>query len=195
MIYKVILLPIGFFCVKANRIMDYLLSERFVSTSLLFSNIFDITSPLSKFLQGKNADLLAAVNYVKDALMKVEDLRSDTQFTKLQSSKNKCIESKKNDFSFTPLIQNKRIKRVKKMSGEVSSDEPISNPLDSFKINTYFTVIDIITTQIKERFNEHSSPLLKDLSLFQRRRIKEISENNFVVCQLMLLRGWKLIIF
>jgi len=36
----------------------------------------------------------------------------------------------------------------------------------------------IITTQIKERFNENSSPLLKDLSLFQRTRIKESSENN-----------------
>lgn len=165
-------------CVKANSIMDYLLSERFVSTSLLFTNIFNLTSPLSKFLQGKNADLLAAVNYVKDILMKVEDLRNDTQFTELQNKKNKFIESKKNDFSFTPLIQNKRIKRVKKMSGEVSLDEPISNPIDSFKVNTYFTVLDIIITQIKDRFNEHSSPLLKDLSLFQRRRIKEIAENN-----------------
>lgn len=85
-------------CVKANGIMDYLLSEHFVSTSLLFSNIFDITSPLSKFLQCKNADLLAAVNYVKDALMKVEDLRIDTQFTELQNNINKFIKSKKNDF-------------------------------------------------------------------------------------------------
>jgi len=64
------------------------------------------------------------------------------------------------------------------MSGEKSSDEPIYNPTDQFKVNTYFTVIDIITIQIKERFNENSSPLLKDHSLFQRTRIKEISENN-----------------
>jgi len=164
--------------VKASSLMDYMLSERFILTSLLFTNIFNITSPSSKFLRGKNADLLAAVNSVKDALTKIEDLRHDKQFDELQKNKNKFIESKKNDFSFTPIIQNKRIRRIKIMPGEKSLDEPIYNPTDQFKVNTYFTVIDIITTQIKERFNENSSPLLKDLSLFQRTRINEISENN-----------------
>lgn len=158
-------------CVKASSLMDYLLSERFILTSLLFTNIFDITSPLSKFLQGKNADLLAAVNCIQDALTKIEDLRCDKQFDELQKNKNKFIESKKNDFSFTPIKQNKRVRRIKIMSGEQSLDEPIYNPIDKFKANTYFTVLDIITTQIKERFNENSSPLLKDLSLFQRTRM------------------------
>lgn len=50
---------------------------------------------MSKFLQGKNADLLAALNYVKDALTKIEDFRCDKQFDELQKNKNKFIESKK----------------------------------------------------------------------------------------------------
>lgn len=91
---------------------------------------------------------------------------------------NSLNQKKKNDFSFTPIKQNKRIRRVKIMSGEKSLDEPIYNPTDQFKVNTYYTVLDIITTQIKECFNENSSPLLKDPSLFQRTRIKEIAENN-----------------
>jgi len=65
------------------------------------------------------------------------------------------------------------------MSNKKSLYDPIYNNIDQFKVNTYFTVLDIVTTQIKERFNENSTPLLKDLSLFQRTRIKEISENNY----------------
>lgn len=133
---------------------------------------------MSKFLQGKNVDLLAVVNYVKDALTKIEDFRCDKQFDVLQKNKNKFIESKKNDFSFSPIRQNKRIRRIKIMSGEKSLDESICNPTDQFKVNTYYTILNIITIQIKERFNENSSPLLKDLSLFQRTRIQEIAENN-----------------
>lgn len=75
-------------------------------------------------------------------------------------------------------LQLNKINGLDVMSGEKSLNEPIYNPTDQFKVNTYYTVLDIITTQIKECFNENSSPLLKDLSLFQRTRIKEIAENN-----------------
>lgn len=71
----------------------------------------------------------------------------------LLSEKNQIIESKKDCFVLTPLIQN-RGRRIKKMPGELASDEAVTQPVDVFKINTYFIIIDIVTTQIKERFNE-----------------------------------------
>lgn len=163
--------------VKATSLMDYMLSERFVLTSLVFTKVFDITSPLSKFLQGKNVDLLAATNYVQNSLMKIEDLRNDFQFQNLIIQKDEFIELKKNDFSFTPLIQ-VRSRRIKKMPGELASDESLTEPINTFKIKTYITIIDIVTTQIKERFNENSTPLFNDLSLFQRKRIIEVERNN-----------------
>jgi len=64
------------------------------------------------------------------------------------------------------------------MPGEIMSDEPISCPITSFKVNTYFTIIDIVCTQIRERFNDRSTPLYKDLSLFQVKRIIEVKENS-----------------
>lgn len=64
------------------------------------------------------------------------------------------------------------------MPGEMAPDEHMNSPIDSFRIKTYYLVIDIITTQITERFNEESTPLFKDLSLFQKKRIIEIAENS-----------------
>jgi len=79
---------------------------------MLFIKIFDMTSPLSKFLQKKNIDLLAAVNYVQNILTRIKNLRTDIKFKNLIDQKNKFIQSKQNDYSFTPIFST-RIKRIK----------------------------------------------------------------------------------
>lgn len=66
-------------------------------------NIF-VTRPLSKFLQKNNIDLWAAVNYVQKVLIKIEDLRNDTKFENLVEQKEKFIQPKQEDYSFTPLV-------------------------------------------------------------------------------------------
>lgn len=132
-----------------------------------------MTSPLSKFLQKKNIDLLAAVNYVQNILTRIKNLRTDIKFGNLIDQKNKFIQSKQNDYSFTPIVST-RIKRIKKMVGESASDEKITDPIDNFRIKTYIVILDILITQISERFNENLSPLYKDISLFQRKRLREV---------------------
>lgn len=64
------------------------------------------------------------------------------------------------------------------MTGELASDNSLTKPINTFKIKTYITIIDIVTTQIKERFNENFTPLFNDLSIFQRKRIIEVERTN-----------------
>lgn len=49
--------------------------------------------------------------------------------------------------------------------------------MQNYKIKTYCIAFDTAITQIKERFNVISSGLFKDLSLFSRRRLEEISND------------------
>lgn len=164
--------------VKAKSLLDYLLSERFILTGLTFRKIFDLVNPLSKFLQGKNVDLLNAVSYVQFVLKKMQELRNETQFKIIVNEKNIFLDSRSNDFYFLPLTDI-RTRRIKKMPGEMASDDqPIISPLDNFKIKTYYTVIDIVCTQVAERFNDRSTPLFRDISLFQQKRLKEVADPN-----------------
>lgn len=72
-----------------------------------------------------------------------------------------------------------RTRRIKKMPCEMASDDQsITSPIDNFKIKTYFVAINIVNTQVTERFNEHSTPLFKDISLFQKKRLQEVAEPN-----------------
>jgi len=68
-----------------------------------------------------------------------------------------------------------RTRRIKKMLGEMTSDDQsITSPIDKIKIKTYFAVIDIVNTQVTKRFNEHSTPLFIDISLFQKNVFKKL---------------------
>ncbi|KAE9523345.1 hypothetical protein AGLY_016293 [Aphis glycines] len=149
--------------IKAKSLLDYLLSERFILTGLTFKKIFDLVNPLSKFLLGKNIDLLNAVSYVKCILKRTQELRSETQFKIIVNEKNNFLESKSNDFYMIPLTE-VRTRRIKKMPGEKAPD---NQPL-----------INIVCTQVAERFNENSRPLFKDTSLFQKKKLKEVAEPN-----------------
>jgi len=74
------------------------------------------------------------------------------------------------------------VRRKRVLDGDMALDEqPSQNPIQNFKINitinnNIITIINIINTQISERFNETSIPLIKDLALFQKK--KTISRNN-----------------
>ncbi|XP_008178520.1 zinc finger MYM-type protein 1-like [Acyrthosiphon pisum] len=113
--------------VKASSLINYLLSERFILTGFIFKQIFELTSPLTKFLQGVNIDLLGASEYVKLILEKIHTFRSEHQLKKLVEDKNTFIASKANELSFTPLSLN-RI-RKKKIPGENIADEQIKKRL------------------------------------------------------------------
>jgi len=62
------------------------------------------------------------------------------------------------------------------MPGELASDENMPEPIVNFKIKTYNIILDILITQIYERFNENLTLLYKDISLFQRKRLKEVEQ-------------------
>jgi len=77
-------------------------------------------------------------------------------------------------YDFAPLPKS-RIRKKKKMPGEECEDEPIVDPLQKFKVDTYYRSIDVISQELRDRFNPESVSVFKDLSLFTKRRIEEIA--------------------
>lgn len=108
-------------------------------------------------------------------LTKIKGLRNDIKFDNLVEQKEKFILSKQEDYSFTPLVLI-RARRIKTMVGELALDEYILELIDNFKIKTYNVILDILLTQINERFNENLTPLYKDIPHFQRKRLKEVEK-------------------
>ncbi|CAI6352890.1 unnamed protein product [Macrosiphum euphorbiae] len=134
--------------------------------------MFQIITPLSKILQAKDIDLIGVIDLVKEKMQHLEtcDIEFSTVLNEVEEFK-KCSINECEDFK--PIPHN-RIRRVPRKADEIAVDEVIEDPLQNYKIKTYFIAFDTAITQIKERFNEISSDLFKDLSLFSRRRMEEI---------------------
>lgn len=83
------------------------------------------------------------------------------------------------NFEMELNLPTKRQRRVSRQSGETNSDDPINNPVVSYKVNTYFIIIDKVLTELKKRFQDNTIDIAKDLALLSPKLIyamrKELS--------------------
>lgn len=162
----------------ARSLREHIISDRFLLTAFVYKHIFRVITPLSNLLQTKDIDLIGVVAEVQKKTEELESARNDIMFIKLTEEVEHfktCSTIENCNFKSLPI---NRQKRVPRMPGENASDEVIEDPIIHFKINTYFPAYDVTITQIKCRFNEVTSGIYKYISLFSRKRIREIANNN-----------------
>jgi len=150
---------------EAGAILYYLKSYRFVWTALTFKKLFDILSPTSSILQSKDLDLMLAVSMIEQNKIKILKLRSDENFENLSQEVDAFILEQADENEEFIQLPTTRLRKKKKMSGELSDDELILDPIQNIKVNTYFSALDIVQRQLSERFSDQSIGVLKDLSL------------------------------
>lgn len=145
---------------EAGALRDYLKSYRFVWTEFTFKKVFNILSPTNSILQSKDLDLILAVSMIEDNKIKISKLRTDSSFMNLSREVDNFvlkIEDEDEYFTQLPVL---RIRKKKKMPGELSDDEIILDPIKNIKVNTYFFSLDIILIQLNERFKDKSIGIL-----------------------------------
>jgi len=105
--------------------------------------------------------------------------RNDTQFEAIVKEKEIFANTNVLDFEIIPIHKPvwERKENAKRDIIRWTAKLKLS-PINNFKINTYFTVIDIISFQIFERFNNNSNPLINDLSHFNKKRLPEITKSS-----------------
>ncbi|XP_050065690.1 zinc finger MYM-type protein 1-like, partial [Aphis gossypii] len=162
---------------EAGAILDYLKSYRFVWTALTFKKIFDILSPTSSILQSKDLDLMLAVSMIEQNKIKISKLRSDESFENLSQEVDAFVLEQADENEESIQLPTPRLRKKKKMSGELSDDELILDPIQNIKVNTYFSALDIVQRQLSERFSDQSIGVLKDLSLLTSKVIYKINQD------------------
>jgi len=161
-------------CSKANGLIEFLLTEKFIMTAICFSKIFQLLDPVTKILQSPDIDLLGAVNSVQVVLDNIKKMRSDKVFQNICNETTIFME--KSDFEFTSLPV-KRCRRKKLMAGEFNPDHVITDPKQEYKVNTYFMIIDAAIVSIETRFHSTGQHLLKDISLFSTDHLKQTKKD------------------
>lgn len=131
---------------EANRLLKSMANFDFVFLCTILSKIFTLIDTISKLLQYKELDLITARNNLQNVLHRINHFRQSYIEIKLEAIE---IASK---WGIDPYFKNVRHRKIKKFHDELSEDYRLTNSEENFKINTYYRVLDIISTQIKHRF-------------------------------------------
>lgn len=164
---------------ECSGLLTYFQSSNFILMAFIFKHIFDIIEPLNRMLQLRDLDLLAVMSVLKNTVMRIELLRSDKAFTNIFEAAKSYSEDKFGDFEVESLKPfRNRIRKVPRRSGELAEDNPETSPIYYFKTAVLFLSLDIILTQIREKFQKNSNSILKDIGLLSIKRMKEVQITN-----------------
>lgn len=134
--------------------------------------------PINKILQTRDLDIFAATTIIKNTIPTLKNMREENSLDKV------CIQVKNYiddiEYEIEPM-NTTRIKKVPRKSGELSTDESVSEPIKKIRIQTYNTIFDVTLTEINNLFNDTSCSVLKDLSLLTERRILEVRKNKMLL--------------
>jgi len=142
---------------KASTLFEKFQTFEILITAHIFLRIFSCTTPLSQYLQTKGLNLITAYQMVQKTLKSLKEQSRDFD-TILEKSKrfvawaNNKFNENDSEISVNNNFVEKRISRKKKMSGEKSTDEPIINAVDQYRINVYNIIYDCVIGSIESRF-------------------------------------------
>jgi hypothetical protein len=144
--------------VKAQSYTEALLKYETILTAQIFLRIFELTSPLSKYLQTSGLDILKAFQMVSETQEELKKYVRD--FDAVEKAANNFViwaNGKLQDLEDFELevqsaLPEKRIRRKKIMPGEFAQDEVISDPTTAYRIQIHNVILDRITESMNSRF-------------------------------------------
>lgn len=143
---------------------------KFILTLFVMKRIFEITTPLSVYLQSKQLDFLRALQLVDGAKNQLTALSSrnpsDEQFSKIIQMAEGFAAKHELDETRLP---DTRVARKKIMPGETARDENPEAAIDRFR-KSFYEITATAEQSISRRF-EQSRNVLKDLSILSEERI------------------------
>lgn len=102
---------------------------------------------MSRSLQAHDIDIIMAMDMLSKAEKSIKFLRSDHMLQNIYISTKKYME--KNNFNLQLICSIIR-RRVSRQHDEKSNDKSIQDPILFYKINTYFVVLNIISSELKK---------------------------------------------
>ncbi|KAG5870890.1 hypothetical protein JTB14_006728 [Gonioctena quinquepunctata] len=144
--------------------------------AFLFLEIFTYATPLSKYLQTKGLDFLAAWHQIKSLKSNTDGIRNNFN-TIYEKSLDFCKTDHLEKLDMQQDFAETRVRRKKKMPDELCEDESADwTQQVRYKVDTFTLILDRLSTDFNERFLKNEW-LLKVLVLLDPKRFDEINSN------------------
>ncbi|KAL4153880.1 hypothetical protein QTP88_001713 [Uroleucon formosanum] len=144
---------------KAIGFIEGLCKYETILTAQIYLRIFNITTPLSKYLQGHGVNFVAAFQMVNQTLNSLKNINRD--FTSITQAADNFVRWANNKIEKTniqisdSLAAIRHRKKTKQFAYESTDDNIIMDPLKLFEVNVYNVIFDSIIQSIQLRFEKH----------------------------------------
>ncbi len=130
----------------ALKFQKLLQTFEFVLILVLLTKVLSSINAASVYLQSKDADLLKAVHHLKTSFDEMSDYRN--QFTDAIDEASRICRR----WGIDPKFQDIRVAKKKRHFDELAEDTRLTNAEQRFRIMVFNCVIDIVTSQLTQRF-------------------------------------------
>jgi hAT family C-terminal dimerisation region len=131
---------------EASRLKKCIERLEFVFLLVVMTKILGEINVASQYLQNKDADLQRAADHLYSADKNLSELRS-----KFDTMKEEAV-TVCNKWGVAPTFEQKRKSKRKRHFDELAEDSRLTDPEDCFRINVFYAVLDIVNSQLKQRF-------------------------------------------
>lgn len=169
--------------VKARGFLEGLMKNETVLTAQLFLRIFEVTTPLSKYLQSSGLDILTAHKMVMTTQDTLKNMARDFEAVRqgadtfVQWANAQLMEEEDCELELEAALPQKRKRKRKMMAGEVATDESVPDANKAYEVEVHNQIMDTITESIHRRFLTHGT-LYADLALLDPRNFAEVSTSD-----------------
>ncbi|KAJ8031904.1 Zinc finger MYM-type protein 1 [Holothuria leucospilota] len=135
---------------EARGLLEFMSTFEFVFMIGMWSKVLYEMSTLSEYMQQVSMDLVTASSLIGAAMKNLEQQRSNEVFNGILEEA-RAIATRE---GVTTEFKTTRMRRRKRMVGEIASVEPISDPTAKFKVNVYFAIYDTLVGELRSRFSD-----------------------------------------
>lgn len=168
----------------ARNLLQKWTSYEVILTAFLFLQLFNETTPTSKYLQTKGLDYITAWNHINHLIKRVKLLSDESNYNLLKGRVATFINvmsqelEEEEEIEFENDFPSRRIKRLKKRAGEETSDEKSQwSPDQRYRVDVFRRVYDVVSTSLDTRFKENAS-LLNGLACLDPKRFEDLNEGK-----------------
>lgn len=168
--------------VKARNFKESLLKFETILLAQTFLRIFSITELVSRYLQTSGLDLLKGYQLVSSAYDQLKSIQRGMDAIKAETDSfvkwaSNEFEKRGAEVELQLHLPTRRIRHVKKLPGEMSSDAPIEDADYKFTVEIHNVVLDTVVESIEKRFQKNKE-LYLDLAFLSPASFETIKTGN-----------------
>ncbi|XP_053274770.1 uncharacterized protein LOC128436886 isoform X1 [Pleuronectes platessa] len=169
---------------KARGYKDGLLRHETILTAQLFLQIFEKTTPLSKYLQTGGMDILSAHRMVMSTHKALKEMGRDFQTVKDATESfvkwaNDKLEEQDEEMGMEVEVSlpQRRPKKKKSMPGEMAQDETSNDPSKTYEVKVHNQIMDTVIEAMQRLFLDNGN-LYADLSILDPQNFPDIKTSG-----------------